>query len=114
MVEWSLEKEVSGLWREYTLMRDGKPVASARWRRHGNDAELHNEIFSRGRDVLVRVIQSLDTIREDMRAEGIGKIVAMCDHCTPTIKHYWHMMGFRFFGTYNDGTHTAEYAVMEA
>ena len=113
MVEWTLISDRDGEWHEYLLMCGSTPVAHAKWRKHGNDAEIHNDVYRKGKEALQHIRSAFEDVKADMKAEGVEKVIVMSDHHNKTMGHYWKLMGFEFMDTYEDGTHTVRYAVME-
>lgn len=97
MAEWTIAKRHDDGWHECDVCRDGDLLIYARWRQHGENAELHNEIFEASKSVLVKAREMFQEIKQDMRAAGCKRVVALSDRFDDKMGRYWRFMGFEYF-----------------
>jgi len=98
-MEWKIRRAILGEWREYRLFQDNEVVAFAKWRPHGDSAELHNTISKMSKSVLKKAREKFNTmIKPDIKAAGL-KFIVVADteaKVSPLMAHYWRFMGFDF------------------
>lgn len=112
---WSMERTVAGEWTRYELSRGGRLVASARWRKVGDAAEIHHEVLCFGPETARELLRRFAEIRKDMRAAGCAHVVTMVltSSHTRTMRRYWEFQGFEFFAE-RHGKDEVTCAAMEA
>jgi hypothetical protein len=89
------------VWHTYTYTRNGKPFGAAKWRKQGNAAEFHNEMYQSGKSALVESRALFQKIKEDMALAGCECIVVSDrdEYVNAARLKYWRFMGFRDGGS---------------
>lgn len=98
-MDWELRKSRRWEWREYRLFLDGEEVAFAKWRPHGESAELHNTVAGARKALLKKAREIFRTVlKPEMAVAGV-KFIVVADVKTKAkglMRHYWRFMGFDF------------------
>lgn len=100
-------------WR-YVVARGAETVAELVAEVYDTQAMLHHRVNNFSRPLLFELRAHLETVRADLRAEGVTQIVASSDHYDAKMGRYWQLMGFRCFGQCQASGVTIHFAVMEA
>lgn len=98
MATWTLTRQQDNEWHCYELHMAGVLVATAKWRSHGQHAEIHNLVHHCTLASL-RACRDVFTteIRPDIRASGCTMLMALSDGYDEKMSRYWRLMGFTTF-----------------
>ena len=93
MMECTRAEEV---WHTYMYTLDGKPFGYAKWRKQGEAAEFHNEMYQHTRSALTISREIFEDIKRDMQQAGCTHVVVADKNENVDAKrlHYWKFMGF--------------------
>lgn len=109
MIECIRSEEV---WHTYMYSMGGKPLVFAKWRKQGDTAEAHNEMYQHTKSALLESRRLLnEEVMQDMALAGCKKLVVLDknENVNATRLKYWKFMGFVTTGS----VHGYTFAVME-
>lgn len=100
------------LWHTYMYSMNGAPLVYAKWRKQGDAAEAHNEMYQHTKSALLESRRLLtEEVMQDMAHAGCKYLVVTDLNCNVDAARvkYWKFMGFKVAGS----IHGITFAVME-